>query len=182
MLQVHCNQPIRNTSGAQIATADNLVYLGAILAANGRVGSEIARRIGMAEGEFRTLAKVWKHTSLTRPRKIRAYAALVESRLLYGLATTCFTKAELRRLDGFQAQCLRVVLGIQPAHLSRVSNADVRAKASCQSASALLLRRQLSFFGKVARADSHNPIRKVSLVGNSLRPTTDQYVVDPGTP
>ena len=44
-----------------------------------------------------------------------------------------FTKSEYRRLDGFQARCLRQILKIQPAYYSRVSNATVRKITGIQA-------------------------------------------------
>ena len=61
-------------------------------------------------------------------------------------------------------------------------NATVRAKASCENASALLLWRQLSLFGKNLRSDRQSPLRKVSFVGDTLQATTDQYVRRVGRP
>jgi hypothetical protein len=59
-----------------------MTYLGASLASDGSVGSELSRRIGAASGDFRSLSKVWKHSALTTVRKLAAYSALVESKLM----------------------------------------------------------------------------------------------------
>ena len=182
LLQVRCASTVRNLSLDSIPSTPSLVYLGATLAADGRVGSELSRRIGMAKGDFRALSKVWRHSSLLRARKLEIYRALIESRLLYGLSTACFTKAQLRQLDGFQAKCLRSILGIPPSFVSRVSNACVRQQAECKSSSSLLRERQVSFVGKVLRAGSDSPLRKVSFSPGSLQPATSRYVRRVGRP
>ena len=107
LLKVNGTQNIQNSGGNPITTKSTLDYLGATLAEDGNIGSELSRRIGIAKGDFRQLQKVWKHSALTRRQKLNIYRSLVESRLLYGLCTASFTKAALRQLDGFQAKCLR---------------------------------------------------------------------------
>ena len=78
LLQVRCSSVVRNSNRDPIASQTNMTYLGAGLASDGRVGSELSRRIGAAKSDFRTLGKVWRHSSLTTARKLAAYSALVE--------------------------------------------------------------------------------------------------------
>ena len=152
------------------------------MASDGRVGSELCRRIGGAKADFSALRRVWSRAPLGRQRKVAIYKALVESKLLYGLAAACFTKAELRRLDGFQSKCLREVLGIKASFYSRVSNATVRAQAQSEAASDALRRAQLMQLGKVMRASKDNPLFATSFVGATWRPTVDYYVRRVGRP
>lgn len=182
LLQVGCADTIRNNALDPIVASPSMCYLGANLASDGRVGSELARRIGIAKGDFRSLCKVWRHSSLTRARKLEVYRSLVESRLLYGLSTGCYTKAQLRQIDGFQARCLRAILGVLPSHLSRVSNATVRQQADWKSASSLLLERQLVFLGKVVREDADGPLHRVSFIPGTDQPATSRYVRKLGRP
>ena len=125
---------------------------------------------------------VWKHSSLTRLRKLDVFRSLVEAKLVYALGTGCYTKAELRRLDGFQARCLRNILRIAPAYWSRVSNEAVRQRAGWKPISELIFSRQLVMLGKILQSGHGCPLRKVSFVGDTLRPATDQYVRRVGRP
>ena len=104
------------------------------------------------------------------------------NRYLYSLCSVCFTKAELRRLDGFQAKCLRSILRVLPSHLSRVSNASVLQKAACSTWSTLLLGRQTKYLGKVLRSDEANPIRASCLVADTSLPITSLYIRNVGRP
>ena len=122
------------------------------------------------------------HSSLTHRGKLKVYAALIESKLLYGLGGACLTKIQLRRLDGFQNRCLRYILGVKPSFISRVSNAEVLSRAKHPSASSLLLERQLNLFGKILRAAPAHPLRSASFAPGPLRPATDQYVRRLGRP
>lgn len=182
LLQVGGGYNVRNASGQTIDTTRSLSYLGASLASDGRVGSELSRHIGSAKADFRAMHQVWKHTSLTKTRKLEVYGALVESKLLYGLSSACFTKAELRRLDGFQAKFLRTILGILPSYYSRVSNAAVLLQASWVSLSKQLQRRQVVYVGKVLRADASSPLRICSMVPGTTQPLVSHYIRRVGRP
>ena len=57
LLQVRCSPVVKNNNRDQIASRTSMTYLGASLASDGRVGSELSRRIGAAKGDFRSLRK-----------------------------------------------------------------------------------------------------------------------------
>lgn len=182
LLQVQTTDAIVNANEQHILSSPSLVYLGSSLAADGRVGSELNRRIGIAKADFASLCKVWSHASLTQPRKVEIFKALIESRLLYGLSSACFTKAERRRLDGFQAKCLRQVVGVKTAYLSRVSNASVLERAQSLPASELLVRAQLLQLGKIIRAPRCSPLFSTSFFGEHWQPAVDQFIRRVGRP
>ena len=125
-------------------------YLGSYLDASGTAGPEICRRLGEAKGQFDKLAKVWRHSTLRTQQKIRIFQACVVSKLLYCLHTMWLNKAELRKIDGFQARCLRSILRIPPPYISRISNATVLQRGRCKCLSAILKFRQLLLFQSIA--------------------------------
>eukprot|EP00973_Karenia_brevis_P037469 5168993-Karenia_brevis.AAC.1 len=59
--KMYGGQIIFDGMGDQISVKICLKYLGAHLAADGRLEGEIAQKIGFAEQEFKTLAKIWNH-------------------------------------------------------------------------------------------------------------------------
>ena len=128
------------------------------------------------------MCKVWSHSNLPISRKLSIYRSLIESKLFYSLSTACFTVAELRRLDGFQARCLRSVLHIGPSYLTRISNIEVRRRAGVTPASHRLSQQQLILFGKVMRSETEGPLKQVSFVPGTLRFATDRYVRRIGRP
>jgi len=182
LLQVQTSSKIHSVDGSPVPVTDHLSYLGSTLASDGRAAAELSRRIGMAKSDFKALSKVWTNSALTRTRKLKIYSSLVESKLLYSLSTASYTVAELRRLDGFQARCLRSILGIQPAFLSRISNDIVRQRAVCRCFSELLVDRQLMLLGTVLRAPEHSPLQSVSFIPGTLQPATSRYVRRVGRP
>ena len=102
-----------------------MLYLGATVNADGKFGTELSRRIGMATAEFKQLRALWKNSSVTAARKLTVFDAVVTSKLLYAVASAWLTKGDRRRLDGFHVRCLRQILKIPPSFVSRVSNAKV---------------------------------------------------------
>jgi len=127
------------------------VYLGSLISDDGRVAAELQKRLGMANGDFRILSRVWRHSSLGRHKKLQLLDALIFSKLLYGLPAVWLNAAESRKLNGFQNRCLRVLWGIQPAYFSRVSNAKVLQVTGQHQLTKTLEKRQLLLYGKVAR-------------------------------
>ena len=182
LLQVQTEERVRTTSGKDIASSKSLLYLGSSLCADGRIGSELSRRIGAAKADFQALTKVWRHSSLSRARRFQIFTALIESRFLYGLASGCFTTAELRRIDGFQCNCLRRIVGILPAYYSRISNAIVREKLRCRASTDSLLKAQLVQLGKIMRAAKDCPLFTTSFFGNIWTPAVSRYVRRVGRP
>ena len=101
---------------------------------------------------------------------------------MYSLAPACFTKAEFRRLDGFQSKCLRKVLKIQPSYYSRVSNAEVRRIAEVCSSSDALRSRQLLLLGRVLVSTDENALQQLSFTPGMWQPATSRYIRRVGRP
>ena len=150
VLPIGCEASIAAPDGSYLTCKSSISYLGSYLDATGAGGPEICRRLGEAKGQFDKLARVWRHSTLHPQQKIRIFQACVVSKLLYCLHTMWLNKAELRKIDGFQAKCLRSILHIPPSYISRVSNATVLQRSHCKRLSAILKFRQLCFFQSIA--------------------------------
>jgi len=140
--------PVTTPEGMTIEPKFAMDYLGSSIHGDGCADHEISRRIAMARADFDALAKTWTHSALTWKEKLYIYASLVETRFLYSLVSLVFTVAQSRRVDGFQNRCLRRIIGVPPAYISRVSNDAVLSKASYRCATRLLLKRRLQLFGR----------------------------------
>ena len=169
-------------SGENIPAKSELDYLGAMIASDGKHGNELCRRIGAAKATFNSLEKVWRHSNLTGRGKVRVFASLVESKLLYSLSSMCLTVSEKRQLNGFQNRCLRQIVGIKPSFISRVSNLEVLQRSGHTLATTLLDRRQLQLFGKVLRSPETHPLRAISFIPGTNRPLTERFVRRRGRP
>ena len=168
--------------GESVKSSASIQYLGTLLSESGYISPELSRRIGMVKGDFQSLEKVWKHSALSKDRKLEIFRSLLEAKLFYSLACAVFCKADIRRLDGFQCRCLRKILKVPPSFYSRVSNAEVLRRAGHASASSLLLQRQLVLFGRVARGPDDSPCKVVSFIPGTWTPATNRYVRRVGRP
>ena len=157
-------------TGQTIKNKDAMVYLGSLLAADGRICSELGRRIGAADAVFNDLVRVWRHADISRDQKIHIYKACVISKLLYGLQTAWIIETEKKRLDGFHCRCLRRIAGIRPAYYSRVSNDEVLRQTAERPLRTYLLDQQLQLYGHVARKHESDPLRRAVLDPASVRP------------
>ena len=136
----------------------------------------------MARADFDALAKTWTHSALIWKEKLYIYAGLVESKFLYSLVPLVFTVAQKRRVDGFQNRCLRRIIGVPPAYISRVSNDAVLPKASYRCATRLLLKRRLQLFGKILRSPEGHPLRTAAFIPGTNTPATERFVRRVGRP
>ena len=159
-----------------------MTYLGAAIYADGHIKSELNRRLGAAWAEFCKLSRLWKHSSLSRGRKMQIFNAKIVTGLLYSLNSAWLNVAEIRRLSGFQSRCLRVIFNIKVPFISRISNATVLQQSGQTQLSRSLLKQQLLLFGKIARAPDSDPLRKMTFLPGTLLPCSGQYVRRVGRP
>ena len=122
----------------------------------------------MARKDFETLGRVWSHCQISRLKKVKLFQACIVSRLVYGLAVACLNAADRRRLDGFQAGCLRKILGIPASYISRVPNTSVPASAGQLCLSKQILKQQMIYVGKLARRSADDPVRSCILKPGSI--------------
>ena len=130
LLPVRASAKIRKPDGTLVKPAESMLYLGSLLAADGKITSELGRRMGMAQNDFAAFEKVWKHSALSRKKKLLIFSSCICLMLAYGIFTAHLTIAEFRRIDGFQTRCLRKILRISHAYYNRISNETVRQIAS----------------------------------------------------
>ena len=158
-----------------------MTYLGGLLHSDGRSSHELSRRLGKAAAEFHTLRRVWARSTLSLHRKLEIFAACVLSTLTYGLRTTWLNAASRRRIDGFQARCLRKLQGIQHSYYSRVPNSEVLRRAGQKALSLTLLGQQMRFLGEIACRDP-GPIRDSIFKPGSLVLVDEDWARKQGRP
>ena len=161
---------------------ESLVHLGATIYANGKFGCEGARKIGAAATTFKTLELVWKHASVSTARKLQLFDSLIQSRLKYAVASAWLLKSDLRRMDGFQATCLRRILKIPAAFYSRVSNKIVLERSCVELFSKSVRKLQLKLLGQVVTNPGKSALKHVAFHGTSLVSETSAYVRRIGRP
>jgi len=168
-LCVNCEGKIFNENGEEVPAKDHIKYLGALLSSDGHATTEISRRVGLAKAEFQCLQKCWNHCRLHVERKKELYQSLVLSKLLYGLESVVLLSHDKRRLNSFHASCCRRILRISPSYISRVSNDYVLKRLKVRPLSCMLLKRQLQFFGALARRPHNDVVRGLLLVPGTCK-------------
>ena len=81
------------------------------------------------------------------------------SKLCYCIFAACLNQSERKRLDGFQARCLRKIYRISPSYYSRVSNSAVLSITGERPLSEAIAKDQMVFLGKLARRPGNDPVR-----------------------
>ena len=125
---------------------------------------------------------MWTRSALTWKEKLHIFESLVLSKLLFSLVGVVLNKAQERKLNGFQNRCLRKIIGMKPAFVSRVSNATVLQRCSCYTATHMLRVRRFQLLGKILRAPSGHPLRDACFIPGTWVPATDRYVRRVGRP
>ena len=179
---VNCDIQLTSSGGAAIEAKEYIKYLGATLYSTGKLGGELTKRLGIAWGLFSDFERTWKHSSITTARKLEVFRSVVATKIMHYLNTAWLNKLGRRRLDGFQAHCLRRILHIPHAYVSRVSNTQVLEQAGQPSYTSQLLPNQLLWFGKVGRADDGDVLRTLTLETGSLRPASGRLRRPRGRP
>ena len=91
-------------------------------------------------------------------------------------------KAQQRQLNGFHARCLRDIQRIPHPQESRISNQVVLERAGQVELSRQLLKRQLTLFGRIARAPDSDQRRQLTFCPGTLRLVADRFVRRVGRP
>ena len=84
---------------------------------------------------------------------------------------TIWYQAERRRMDGFQARCLRRIMRIPNAYYSRISNKTVLERACLRPISERVLEQQMLTMGRIARGDLGAQVRNALLQQDSIQLT-----------
>lgn len=144
-------------NGQEVEEVDEFVYLGAIVDKEGGGSKDIKNRIQKARGAYRGLWRIWSARGIGQKTKLRLYNTLVRPVLLYGCETWKLTKAEERKLDTFQFQCLRKILGIR--WQQHVTNDRVNQLSGVTKISSEVRRRRWNWLGHIFRREGENDSR-----------------------
>ena len=147
-----------------------MIYIGSIFSADGRMCSELNRRLSAARSVFKQLEAVCKYSNITRKCKQIIYQACVLSLLMHCLYIGWLTVVEFQRLDAFYVVCLRRFLGILPAFISLVPDYEIFLRYGNHLLRFQLLRRQLLLYGYVVRLPEDDILRRSVLVPGDVQP------------
>ena len=161
--------------GEHIKVAAQAQYLGSLLTVTGNAAVAVGKRIGEASAVFNTLCDVWKHTNISRQRKIEIYVSCVISKLVFSLECEVLRQRDRERLNAFHCRCLRRILKIPPSWISRVPNNVVLTIASSEPLANKVMFQQLMLVGKIAKLHNDNFLRQLTFEPFSVNPSKCIY-------
>ena len=138
-MPINCESHLHDPDGKLITSKSCLKYLGVNLHADASIDAELNQKLGLASQDFKILNQVWQHSNISKYFKYTICMSYIVAKLLYGLDSAWLSSALQRKLDGFQAKCLRRILKISPAFISRVSNKYIRNQFKALPLSVTLL-------------------------------------------
>ncbi len=103
--------------------------------------------------------RIWRSRYLSRRFKIGVFRQLVLPVLLYGCEAWTLTSSLRSRLDSFGTGSLRKILGYR--WYDFVPNQRLLQETGMVNISRLILERQLSMFGHVARLPEGDPVHRI---------------------
>ena len=137
LLSVRPQGDIYSPEGKPLKTVTQAVYVGGLITDDGRVHSEITRRLREAGQSFSKLSQVWKHA---RGKKKDIFDICVVSKLLYSLESLCLLQADRDRVDCFYIRKLRYIWNIKPSFISRILNDYIYGISHAEKLSSQLLK------------------------------------------
>jgi len=149
-LPIGCEAYIAAPDGSYLTCKASISYLGSYLDATGASGPKICKQLGEAKGHSDKLARVWRHSTLHTQQRVRIFQVCVVSRLFYCLNTMWLKKADLRKIDGVHAKCLRSIFRSPFPYISYISGATVLQRSHCKRLSAISKFRQPCLFQSIA--------------------------------
>jgi hypothetical protein len=136
--------------GQEIEVVEEFCYLGSIMTSDGRCAIDISSRIEKSNKAYGALKKyIFSNKHVPFTAKMKAITGVVEPTLLYGSENWALTVEDERRLNAAGMRWLRSALGI--TLLDRNKNEHIRARCNTESIATKIGRRQLRYFGHVAR-------------------------------
>ena len=126
--------------------------------------NEIDRRLSAGNASFWAYRKLWVNRGISEKIKVRIYAAVVRSILLYASDSWCLSVADKRRLEIFYRRKVCWITGVKWNH--KISNSELYKRVEIPQIDAIIQQRRWRWFGHVLRMDqSRWPIRMLESDG-----------------
>ena len=157
-------------------------YLGGKIKNTGDHKPELQHRITATWKAVRRLDLQWGKSRASIKWKIRVHDAVIVAKLMYGLTSIQFPKADANKIDALQMRGPRNILKVKHAYWSRISNKKLLEMASdklgneqvksCQTKlSSRLIERLIVLFAHTIRLEDQDPLKIIAIdeTGNRVR-------------
>ena len=140
--------------GEAMETVTDFIFLGSTIIADGDYSHEIKRRLLLRRKAVTNLDRILISRDITLPTKVHLVKAMVFPVVMYGCESWTIRKAERQRIDAFELQCWRRLLGVP--WTARRSNQSILKEINPEySLEGLMLKLKLQYSGHLMqRTDS----------------------------
>ena len=151
-------------------------HLGRTVTTHAKPNAEISTRIAATMPVLHSLELFGKETKCSNKLKINVHNAVVMSKLIYGLETSQFTDYTLNRINTFQMNGPRTILGVPPTFIDKdlshrslleLANKEVKTEKDKHDkrilASEMIGNRRLTLPGRSIGSGDEDPLRQVAL-------------------
>jgi hypothetical protein len=146
--------------GETIERVDDFKYLGSQISSYGNQDMDVEARLQKATTAFKRLYRgIWKRRDITLKTKFRVYRALIEPIALYGAESWTLTAGVKNKLDVFDNECVRTILGIK--WNDRINNEELRERSKQEPLSEKAASRIIRWAGHVWRMDDSRIARRI---------------------
>ena len=139
--------------GTALNKIDEFTYLGSIISKDGRIDSELTKRMAKASSAFgRLRTRLWNNHHVSIRVKCKIYRAVVLSTLLYGAESWTIYRCQVKKLHAFMMRHLRSIMRVN--WKDKVTNKEILGRAGLPSMEELLIRKTLRWTGHIIRMPS----------------------------
>ena len=98
--------------GETMETVTDFILGGSNISADGDCSHEIKRCLSLGRKAMTNLDSILKSRDITLPTMVRLVKAMIFPVVMFGCESWTIKKAEHRRIDAFELQCLRTLLRV----------------------------------------------------------------------
>ena len=150
----------RRLGTQEVEEVNEFKYLGSILDNQNNTERDLDERVKKANQAFKQLWKgLWKRRDIRLKTKIRVYKALIEPIALYGAEAWTLSAKAKEKLDRFDRECMRTILGVK--WHEKVLDDEMRTRTKTEPLSERAANRVIRWAGHVWRMNEDSLVRRV---------------------
>ena len=142
-------------NGEPVENVDQFVFLGSVVP---NTSDDVKRRIALASSAFGRLKdNVWRNRAISSSLKMRLYASLILPIATYASETWALKVEDERRLQVFENDCLRSIVG--KTRVDRCRLTDIRNQLNLKKTIIdVVQRKRLNWYGHVVRRNGDSNV------------------------
>jgi len=150
---------LRAVSGELVSEKDTGKTLGFLVGAKDTTKLTVQNKVRDVHFTMKQFKFIWQST-ISIKKKIDKFHSLVVSKT-WGVHLLPLVKRDFRKLEAAYVRCVRRILGIKAAYISRISNETVLKRAGVPAFQSTIRLKQLTLLGHILRLGPTHPDWKV---------------------